>query len=88
MKSPKQKPIPKARKPATRLTRIALLIKGFFIAGPIISNVERRTGTKIREPRSDSKRHRIPAAFRARLDYARAFAASPKKDDAYPSDFA
>jgi len=75
-------------KKKTRLARIRMFIKGFMIAGPIISDVERRTGKTIRNPKSKQKRHRIPADWRARLNFARTFAGKPQKDaEPLPSDY-
>lgn len=49
-------------------------VKGFLIAGSVISATEKRTGEDIRRAKSQKKRHRLPAAMRARIDYARTYA--------------
>lgn len=49
-------------------------VKGFFIAGKVIPATEKRTGDDLRRAKSQKKRHRLPATFRARIAYARVYA--------------
>lgn len=58
--------------------KLKLFLKGFFVAGSVIPEVERRTGENILRAKSSKKRHRIPATLRARINYALVYAKESK----------